>query len=190
MNSININDLIKKRRAIFPKTYNDKPIPKELIEQILENANWAPTHKFTEPWRFKVFYGEESLAALGDYMADKYEKTMPADKFSEAKYNKLSQNPRRSGCVIALCMQRDSEERVPEWEEIAAVACAVQNMWLTCTANNLGCYWSSAKMMQTATDFLNLQEGERCLGLFYMGYHDLPELPGRREPIENKVVWK
>jgi len=190
MNANDINNLIKKRRSIFPKTYNDRPISRELVEQILDNANWAPTHRFTEPWRFKVFHGEESLAKLGDFMADKYEQTMPADKFSEVKYKKLSQNPRRSGCVIALCMQRDLEDSVPEWEEVAAVACAVQNMWLTCTANNLGCYWSSAKMMQTADEFLNLQEGERCLGLFYMGYHDLPELPGKRKAIADKVVWR
>lgn len=189
MNPTNLNTLIKKRRSIFPKTYNNEPIPREIVEQVLENANWAPTHRFTEPWRFKVFYGEKALARLGDFLAAKYKAEMPADKFSEAKYKKLSQNPRRSGCAIALCMQRDAEERVPEWEEIASTACAVQNMWLTCTANNVGCYWSSAKVLQKSGEFLNLQEGERCLGLFFMGNHDLPELPGKRKPIGEKVVW-
>ena len=189
MKATDLNDLIKKRRAIFPKTYNNRPIRRELIEQILENANWAPTHKFTEPWRFKVFYGEEALAKLGDFMADRYEQTTPVEKFSEAKYKKLSQSARRSACAIALCMQRDPQARVPEWEEIAAVGCAVQNMWLTCAANQIGCYWSSASVLQAAPDFLNLQEGERCLGVLYMGYHDLPELPGKRGDISEKVVW-
>ena len=189
MNPTELNTLIKNRRSVFPKTYNDRLISRELIAQILENANWAPTQKFTEPWRFKVFHSAESLANLGDFMAERYQSTMPAEKFSEAKYKKLSQNPRRSGCAIALCMQRDPQASVPEWEEIASLACAVQNMWLTCTANSLGCYWSSATVLQSATEFLNLQEGERCFGLFFMGYHDLPKMAGKRKGIEEKVVW-
>jgi len=52
-----INELIKNRRSIFPKTYIEKPIPKDIIQQVLENANWAPNHRKTEPWRFKIFTG-------------------------------------------------------------------------------------------------------------------------------------
>jgi len=190
MQSIDLNNLIKNRRAIFPKTYNDKPIAREIIEQILENANWAPTHKFTEPWRFKVFHSTESRAELGDFMAAQYKETMPSDKFSETKFNKLKTNARRSACAIALCMQRDPSESIPEWEEVAALACAVQNMWLTCSAYDIGCYWSSAKILQkTGAKFLNLAEGERCLGLLFMGYHNLPQLTGKRTPIAEKVVW-
>jgi len=183
-----ISALIRQRRAIFPKTYNDKPISQTLIEEVLENANWAPTHRLTEPWRFKVFTGA-SLVRLGQYLADWYKNNTPADSFSEKKYEKNLQNPQRSACVIAICMQRDPEERVPEWEEIAAVACAVQNMWLTCTAYDIGCYWSTPRAALEADEFLGLQSGERCLGLFYMGYHDLPELPGKRSPISEKVEW-
>ena len=51
-----INHLIKNRRSVFPNLYTGEPVPKEVIDQMLENANWAPTHKFTEPWRFTVFY--------------------------------------------------------------------------------------------------------------------------------------
>jgi len=184
-----INTLIKKRRSIFPKTYVDRPIPKELIEQVLENANWAPTHKFTEPWRFKVFTGE-ALSKLGTSMAATYKKHMPAEKFSETKFEKMKKKPTLCGCIIAICMQRDPEERVPEWEEIASVACAVQNMWLTCTAYNIGCYWSSPGIViKHAANFLNMREGEQCLGFFYMGQHQMPELPGKRSPITNKTEW-
>lgn len=181
-------DLIRRRRAIFPKTYIDRAIPKPIIEEILENANWAPTHKFTEPWRFRVFTGE-SREKLGQRLAELYKMNTPEELFSEKKYEKNLHKPQRSACVIAICMQRDPEERVPEWEEVAAVACAVQNMWLTCTAHNIGSYWSSAKALQEDKAFLNLNEGERCMGLFYMGYHELPELPGRRGPVEDKVTW-
>jgi nitroreductase len=47
---------------------------------------------------------------------------------------------------------------VPEWEEIAAVSMAVQNMYLTCTANNIGCYWSSPKIVDHLKESLTLRK--------------------------------
>ena len=182
------NELIRRRRAIFPNMFVDRPIPKEIIEEVLENANWAPTHRMTEPWRFKVFRGK-SLERLSNYLADFYKKTTSAAQFSEVKFEKNKKKPLKSSCVIAICMQRDPAEKVPEWEEIAATACAVQNMWLTCTAYGIGCYWSSPEAALKGAEFLGLKEGQRCLGFFFMGYHDLPELPGKRRPISEKVEW-
>ena len=134
-----ITKLIRNRRSIFPKTYVDKPIPKAIIEEILENANWAPTHKMTEPWRFKVLV-DDALIRLRNWQVDWYQNNVPKEKFSEKKFKKLQTKPLQAGCVIAICMQRDAKESIPEWEEIAATAMAVQNMWLTCTANDIGCY--------------------------------------------------
>jgi len=50
-----ITEIIKRRRSVFPISYTDEEVPKEVIQQLLENANYAPTHKLTEPWRFIVF---------------------------------------------------------------------------------------------------------------------------------------
>ena len=81
-------------------------------------------------------------------------------------------------------------ELLPEWEEIAAVSMAVQNMWLTCTAYDIGSYWSSpSAVTERGSDFLQLAEDERCLGLFYMGYHNIPDLQPQRTAISEKVVW-
>lgn len=183
-------ELIRKRRAIFPKTYNGKPLDRKIVEEVLENANWAPTHRLTQPWRFKVFTGK-ALEKLAGYLAEFYRNNTPTEQFLEAKYLKVKENPRRSACVIAVCMQRDLQERVPEWEELAAVACAVENMWLTCTAHNLGCYWSTPPAaVEGDAEFLRLAEGELCLGLFYVGWHDLEEVPPTpRTPISEKVIW-
>lgn len=187
---MSITELIRRRRAIFPKSYlPGRPVAREIIEQLLENANWAPTHRLTEPWRFKVFHSEESRARLGEYMADYYRKNTPPELFSEEKMQKNSENPLKSGAVIAICMQRDPDERLPEFEEIAAVAMAVQNMWLSCTELGLGSYWSTPASALNAGEFLGLAPGERCLGLFYLGWHEMPELPGKRRPVAEKTTW-
>ncbi|MAP80161.1 MAG: nitroreductase [Aequorivita sp.] len=182
-----ISETIKNRRAIFPAQYNDKPITKEEINTILEAANWAPTHKRTEPWRFKVFHGI-SQVALGKFLAETYKES--TEKFSQFTYNKLMDNPVKAGCVIAICMQRDPKESVPEWEEIAATAMAVQNMWLAAHELNIGAYWSSPGIIKYMNQFIELNKDERCLGFFYLGKYDgkLPE-GTRKSTIETKTMW-
>jgi nitroreductase len=181
-----LNELIKKRRAVFPHMFNDKKIPKRTIEQILENANYAPTHKLTEPWRFKILRGS-ALKRLSTFLITDYEKNTPKELQNDMKKKKMSENPIRSTCVITICMKR--HEILPEWEELAAVAMAVQNMWLTCTAYGIGSYWSSPPAIERMGDLLGLADDEKCLGLFYMGYSDMPLPEGKRTPIAEKVVW-
>jgi len=85
-------------------------------------------------------------------------------------------------------MQRN-EDLLPEWEEIAAVAMAVQNMWLLCTEKNIGTYWSSPKLISQAHNFFELAEDQRCLGFLYMGYYDEEPPEFERESWKSKVEW-
>ena len=181
-----IFNLIKNRRSIFPVQYNDKPIAKEDIAQLLEAANWAPNHKKTEPWRFKVLLGK-SKEDLGIFLSTKYQEV--EDKPKQVKIKKLMYNPTKSAAVIAICMQRDPNESVPEWEEVAAVSMAVQNMWLGCVELRIGCYWSSPGLIKYMDEFFDLANGEKCLGFLYMGHFDGDSPQGDRTPIEDKVVW-
>ncbi len=183
-----LNALIRSRRSIFPASYVDREIPRAIIEQILENANWAPNHRHTEPWRFKIFTGA-ARQRLGEFLANYYETHTAPEKFSPMKLKKTMKKPLQSACVIAICMQRDPAERVPEWEELAATACAVQNMWLSCTAYDIGCYWSSPKAIQLADQLFPLAAGEKCLGFLYMGYHQMEAVPGKRTTVAEKLVW-
>ena len=48
--------VIRERRSI--RGYLDKPVPKELIEEILEIAMRAPTSLNTQPWNFYVVAGK------------------------------------------------------------------------------------------------------------------------------------
>jgi len=181
-----IEEIIKNRRSVFPAQYNSEAINKETIQKILEIANYAPTHKKTEPWRFKVMQGEK-LADLGQFLADKYKATV--ESFSEFKFKKLQENPTKANCVIAICMQRDPKESIPEWEEIAATAMAVQNMWLTASHFGIGAYWSSPGLIKYMDEFFTLKAGEKCLGFFYMGNYSEKDLEADRTPIDTKVEW-
>ena len=183
-----LNEVIRTRRSIFPVQYIEQEIGDHIIEEILENANWAPTHKITQPWRFKVLKGD-AKGRLGDFIAAKYKEDITGDKFLEKKHQKLQSNPRKAAVVILICMQRDMEERLPEWEELASVAAAVQNMWLTCHAYGIGSYWSSPAAINHINEFIDMNEGEKCLGIFYMGYYVETPLVPKRSDIDQRVEW-
>jgi len=183
-----INELIRSRRSIFPPSYVEKEIPREVVEAIVANANYAPTHRLTEPWRFTIFRGD-GLGRLAHFMAETYKEQTAPEAFTMAKYEGLRSKVLQSSCVIAINMQLHAG-KVPEWEELAAVSCAVENMWLTATAYGVGAYWSSPGNVEALGDFLGLEPPQqKCVGLFYMGYHNAPEKPAIRKPIEEKLTW-
>ena len=194
-NSINIiTEIIRSRRSIraneFIKTENG--FDKEILTEILTNAIWAPNHRMTEPWKFIVIK-DNYLKDFGLFMADYYkdyylEKFEPEDALK--KCNSLKEFPLNSFCVLGIVLVKDEEGKVPEWEEIAAVSSAVQNMALTCKAYNLGSYWSTSKGAIEYLNKFNLKENETSLGLFYIGYCDwTKKRKAKRSPLDEKVVW-
>ena len=190
-NTFEITRLIRNRRSVFPAQYSRRKIKKEVIEEILENANWAPTHKLSEPWRFSVFSGE-GLKKLANIMSQVYkEVSTKKGNFDVAKYNKLKSKPLLASHVIAIGMKRDELERLPEIEEIEAVACAVQNMYLTATAHGVGCYWGTGGItyFDEAKSFFNLGEKDKLLGFMFFGIPKDKLQKGRRKPVEDKVIW-
>lgn len=181
-------DKIKNRRAISPADFADKPVDKQEILQLLEAANWAPTHRRTEPWRFKIFHEDAAKEKLADFIVKRYEET--SVKVSAIGTRIRREKVLQSGAVIAICMQRDPKESVPEWEEIAAVAMAVQNLWLSAQELNLGGYWSSPASMLDIQELTPLAEGEKCLGFFYLGkLNETPEPGTRKTSAEEKTTW-
>ncbi|WP_019037894.1 nitroreductase family protein [Psychroflexus tropicus] len=178
---------IENRRSVFPKQYNEEPISKEELGKILFAANWAPNHKHTEPWRFKVLQGKSRLE-FAEFLVNKNAEI--EGKPSSFKRKKIVSKFQQSHTVIAICMQKSPKGKPPEWEEISAVAMAVQNMWLACTALSIGAYWSSPSLKDLVGGYFDLQEGESCLGFFYMGKYDGELEPGKRKSeIDSKVQY-
>jgi nitroreductase len=185
-----INQLIRTRRSVFTQQFEpSKVVPDEIIWQALENANWAPSHKLTEPWRFTVFTGQ-GLQKLAEQQAAIY-KEFAGPKFKQNKYEQMLVTPQMCSHVIAIGCKR-SPDQLPEMEEIAAVACAVQNMYLTITAyEGIGCYWSTGGItfMQEAKSLFGLGPDDILMGFFYVGYVRVPSAPGKRKPVQEKVTW-
>lgn len=191
INKIALKTLMETRRSIKPSEFSDQRVHDNVIWQMLDNANWAPTHGMTEPWRFFV-YTDEARLRLGERLAEIYLTVTPPSAVKPAKADKLKANAERSSHLIVIAMKRQESEKIPEIEEIAAVACAVQNLHLTATAFGVAGYWSSGNAIcsDELRAELGLSSKDRVLGLFYLGYSAGDWPTSTRTPIEDKVVWK
>ncbi len=178
---------ILERRSVYPHQFKDQKVEDSSIEELLELANWAPTHRKTEPWRFKVMKGDFKDKA-GEFFKNIYLETTENPKTFKAK--KIAEKFKLSSHVIAICMQRDPKESVPEWEEIAATAMAVQNMWIASHSLKIGMYWSTPSFKNKLDEIIPFNDGEKCLGFLYCGYFDdkLSQLE-RQSNIKEKTMW-
>ncbi|WP_343693141.1 nitroreductase [Chitinophaga sp.] len=187
-----LKSIITNRRNIKPFAMNGKQIPDEQIQALLELADWAPTHGYTEPWYFPVFGGEAVKRFCADH-AELYKANTTPEKFIPGNYEKLKTQGDLASHIIVLCMKRGNKPAIPEIEEIAAVSCAVQNLWLGATALGLAGYWGSGGMTFSPAmkAYLSLGEEDKVLGIFYLGYTDEPLPEGRRlKPLAEKIKWE
>jgi nitroreductase len=189
-----ISALIRHRRSIKPADMDPaRDIERELLLQLLEDATWAPTHGLTEPWKFHVFQGG-SRQHLAAQMQESYRDSTPPAEFREDKLQKMGSTPLMAAVVIAVVMERNGGAKIPEIEEIEAVACALQNLQLSATAAGLGGYWSSPPVLDAPSfrEWLGIRAEDRCVGLIYLGWLK----PGLnwprsvRQPVESKIVWR
>jgi nitroreductase len=184
-----LSRIIRNRRSVFPNQFVPGQIPEELVDGLIAQATWAPTHKKTEPWRLVRIRGEK-LRDLSEFLADFYKKNTPEEKFSEIKWKKAGERPLQSAYVLALCIERSPAELIPAWEETAALACAVQNLWLGCAALGIGAYWSTPDAIRSLGKLFDPSGKEECLGLFYMGWapQEVPD-SSRKSPQEISRYW-
>src|SRR6476659_77779 len=133
------NQLARSRRSVFPdQLAAGKKVDDNIIKQILQNATQAPDHGHAEPWRFIVFTGQ-GLKKLASFQSELY-KQEAGENFKEATYLKLQQNPLKASHVVAIGMKRTTTKNIPEIEDILAVGCAIENIYLSVNAYGLGGY--------------------------------------------------
>lgn len=186
--------LIRGRRSIKPGDMDPaRPVDRALLTTLLENATWAPTHGLTEPWRFIVHTGN-ARAELAKALQAIYRRFTPEEAWREDKLAKLGAHPLVAPVVILVGMRCQPGGKIPETEEVAAVACAVQNLHLSASAAGLAGFWSTPPVIYhpEAAGALGFEEGDRCLGVFYLGWPRPGASAPRstRRPLEEKCRWR
>jgi nitroreductase len=181
-------EAIRERRS-FGKVTGD-PVDRATIEQLLEAANWAPSHRCTEPWRFFVMTGD-GRQILADAYADIADRPEAAEEERQAVRTKQAAKAFRAPVVIAAAVSPAEDPNVIRIEEFAAAHAAVQNLLLAAHALGLAAIWRSGEpcyhpRMKQA---FGLSESEELVGLIYLGYPDGAQPAGKRRPTADKTVW-
>jgi len=170
----------------------EDPVPKELIEKLIEAATWAPNHFRTEPWRFIVMTGD-GRNVLGSAYTE----------INSAGWGEISEEERASRTekevakayrspvvIVAVCSPSD-DPRAELREELAATHAAVQNLLLAAHANGLGAVWrTGAPAYHPITKrTFGLAEAEQIVGLIFVGYPDMAQPNVPRTPGSEKTTW-
>lgn len=185
-----LEEIIRNRRSTKPALFNGRKIDDNQVKELLELANWAPTHGYTEPWRFIVYTGA-AIPRFGQAHARLYQQHTPPEKFNPGKYEKLQHNGDKTSHLIAVYNHGGTSPNIPELEEICATAAAVQNLLLGARALGIAVLWSTGGMTlhPAMAAFLGLAPEDRMIGLLYLGYTDEPAAGGKRQPVTAKTTW-
>lgn len=192
---MDVLEAIHTRRTI--KSYAPNPVPRELVEQVLEAAVWAPNHRLTEPWEFVVVQGEplQRLAELRrqmtvDWLGSQRPNGEPVSPERRARegddaYRKAAAAP----VTIAVSMAQHPDPTIRE-EDYAAAAAAIQNMMLAARGLGLGAFWSTNRLIDypQARALLGVPDERRIIGLVQLGY-PAQERGARRTPAAARTRW-
>ena len=186
--------IFRRRRTLKPVAMDpERGIPREVLEEILGDAHWAPTHGLTQPWRFHIFATPPARASLAEALVDIYDRTTPPEKRDEAKRAKLSGGPRRAAAVVALLARIDPAGTLPEWEEIAAVSCAAQNLMLSAHQAGIGSFWATPPAACSAAfvQWLGADTSHRAMGMIMLGWPIDGQAPPRsvRHELSRHATW-
>lgn len=184
------SQLILDRRSIAPERHSGRRVHREIVEDVLLHGTWAPNHGLTQPWRFRVFM-DGGAKRLTVQLSEAY-RAHAGERALDSKVEKIRSRGDRCNAIIALGLAHEEAGKFPLWEDQAALAAAVQNMYLMCTAHGIGGFWSTPGFLvhPLALAALGHPEGVQGMGLFYMGYPegDWPK-KGHRKPLEYVTDW-
>ena len=133
----NVIQIIKSRKSIYPSQFSGKILENSIISELIDISNYAPSHKMTQPWVYRVFTSRTKDKLLNHIL------NINSENFRKHQVDKMKEKFQLTSHVICICMRRDKDKSVPEWEEVAATSMAVQNLWIAMVNSRVGGYWST-----------------------------------------------
>jgi nitroreductase len=180
---------IKKRTSV--RRFRPDPVPRDLIEQLLECAVRAPNHKLTEPWRFAVLTGG-ARDLFAEIRARHRLKRFndPASAEALAGADKVRQESRQTPVFIVIMAAQNPDEITRE-EDYAATMMATANLMIAAESLGLGTYLKSGGVMRDPSllELAGVPETFRVVGILSVGYPAQEETPRRRRPASELTRW-
>jgi F420 biosynthesis protein FbiB-like protein len=198
--TLNLSEIIQGRRSV--RRYQDRPVPRELLEQILEAARWAPSPHGRQPWRFVVLTRDAPKRALAAAMGDDWRHQLALDgqalEIIETRFAKSRERIIRAPAIVIPCLYLADLDVYPDADRNAAEAtmaiqslgCAVQNMLLTAYSLGLDGGWMCAPLFcpEVVVGALDLDPALIPHALITIGYAAADPVRRDRLPLERLIV--
>lgn len=180
---------INKRTSV--RRFRPDPVPRDIIEQLLECAVRAPNHKLTEPWRFAVITGaaRDRLAELrASHRLKRF--TDPASAEALAGAEKVRRESLQTP-VYVIVMAAQNPDEITREEDYAATMMATANLMIAAESIGLGTYLKSGGIMQDPglIQLAGVPDQFRIVGVISLGYPADQETPRRRRPASELTRW-
>jgi nitroreductase len=167
---MDVEEAIRSRRT--HKAFAPEPVPRELLDGLLELARWAPNHHLTNPWRFRVL----GPAALG--------------RLKQAAGPQGASKLDRAPTLVAATVVR-SGDPVQDEEDLCATACATYAVLLGAHARGLAGYWRTPGVLRTpeGRQALGIPAGEQFVALVHLGWPRQEKEPPQRAPQSDVIAY-
>lgn len=185
-------DVIRTRRSV--RSYRQDPLPRELLDEIIEAGRLAPSGNNTQSVHFIVLNTPEKMAELRDVVTGVLANT-PVREGMPAMFvgliNKAKEGPVEvsygAPCLVLTANKQGYDNALND------CACALENMMLAASASGLGSCWINiyyrlrqAPAMREYLLKLGMREDEEVCGALVLGYSDHIEttpLPRTGNPV-------
>ncbi len=192
--------LMRSRRSV--RRYEDRPVPAEILRELLEAARWAPSAHNRQPWRFVVLVDAQRRRMLAEAMGERLRHDLLADGLPAGEVERqvtrsvarISQAP---AAIVAFLSMADMDQYPDERRQllertmaVQSVALAVQNMLLLAHAHGLGACWMCAPLFcpDVVRDALDVPADWEAQVLVTVGY-PAETRAKERSPLDDLVRW-
>jgi coenzyme F420-0:L-glutamate ligase/coenzyme F420-1:gamma-L-glutamate ligase len=192
--------LLRNRRSV--RSYQDRPVTRAQLEQIIEAARWAPSPHGRQPWRFVVLTRQEPKIRLAEYMGTTWRKNLEMDgqaaDIVNIRLEKSRQRILNAPALIIPCLYLEDLDHYPDAQRqadettmaIQSLGAAVQNMLLMAYDLGLDAGWMCAPLFcpEVVCEALHLDKRIIPHALITVGYAAADPKRRERLPLQSLIV--
>lgn len=192
--------LLRGRRSV--RQYQQRPVEREQVEQILEAARWAPSPHGKQPWRFVVLTRQAVKERLADRMGSTWRQQLQMDGQSEEivaiRMRKSRERILYAPVIIIPCLYLEDLDQYPDTKRqsdetimaIQSLGAAVQNMLLMAYDLGLDAGWMCAPLFcpEIVCEALDLDTHLIPHALITVGYAAADPKRRERLPLSSLIV--
>lgn len=192
--------LARERRSV--RNYTSEPVPRVLVEHVLEAARWAPSPHGRQPWRFVVLTHATAKERLTEAMGMEWVRNLEMDgqphDVVATRLAKSRERMMRAPVLILPCLYLAELDRYPDVQRQAAeetmaiqsLGAAIQNLLLAARATGLDGGWMCAPLFcpEVVREAMGLPSALTPHALITLGYAAKDPVRRERRPLEDLIV--